>query len=52
MKNRNKIIIVSTIVVVSGILLFAFSKKNQSKTDNSTDKEFNDLMDKIDKAPK
>lgn len=50
--KKKNIIIFSTIAIVSGIVFYAVSKKPKSDQSFKDDKDFNNLMDKINKAPK
>jgi hypothetical protein len=49
---NKKIIIGSTVLLVIGILYFAIKKKNKEKDKLTNDIDFQQVLDKIDKAPK
>jgi uncharacterized membrane protein len=49
---NKKLIIGSTALIVIGILYFAIKKKNQEENNLSNDADFQEVLDKIDKAPK
>ena len=49
---NKKIIIGSTVLLVIGILYFAIKKKNKEKDNLTNDIDFQQVLDKIDKAPK
>lgn len=49
---NKKIIIGSTVLLVIGILYFAIKKKNKEQDSLNNDIDFQEVLDKIDKAPK
>ena len=49
---NKKVIIGSTVLLVIGILYFAIKNKNKEKLNLSDDADFQELLSKIDKAPK
>jgi uncharacterized membrane protein len=49
---NKKLIIGSTALIVIAILYFAIKKKSKEENNLSNDADFQEVLDKIDKAPK